>query len=202
MKIKRIIASEIATLDSDVIKGGGTDVTKELQAALDEALTCGGVHLVMDGAALVSSLHLHSNTTIECLSLDCGFFQKPHSHIGIISNREYGMKKAVYERKLKNITLIGGTYNQDCKNQDHTFFVSEEECKRKHYYGTELWTYGLEFYGVENLTIRDLHVRNFTTFAVMIVGFKNVLIENVWFDLPDRKHANNQDGLHFGGPGQ
>lgn len=74
MKIKTIIASQVATLDSNVYTGGGTDVTKELQAALDEALVCGGVHLIMDGAALISGLKVHSNTTIECLSRDCGFF--------------------------------------------------------------------------------------------------------------------------------
>jgi len=32
-------------------RGGGTDATEALQAALDEALACGGVRLLMDGAA-------------------------------------------------------------------------------------------------------------------------------------------------------
>jgi len=35
-------------------------------------------------------------------------------------------------------------------------------------------------------------------------GFKNVYIENVWFELSGNKyrHAQNQDGFHFWGPGQ
>lgn len=66
--MKKIIASEIAVLDSNVNTGGGTDVTDKLQAALDEAPLCNGVHLVVDGAALVKGLKLHSNTIIECIS--------------------------------------------------------------------------------------------------------------------------------------
>ena len=38
------------------------DATGWLQAAPEEALSCGGVRLIMDGAALVRSLHVHSNT--------------------------------------------------------------------------------------------------------------------------------------------
>ena len=205
MKIKRIIASEIATLDSDVIKGGGTDVTKELQAALDEALTCGGVHLVMDGAALVSTLRVHSNTTIECLNLSCGFFQKANSNTGIISNYCDDLKDLVYNRPLKNVTLKGGTYNQNCANQAHHVLI--EPGSQAYDYFCDDWAhwhyvFGLEFYGVENLTIRDLHIMDFSVYACLIGGFKNVLIENVWLDLPGRIQAHNQDGFHFWGPGQ
>ena len=113
MKIKTIIASEVAALDSDVRTGGGTDVTAALQAALDEALACGGVRLVMDGAALVHSLHVHSNTTIECLTPDCGFFQKAQSNRAIVSNANWDR----YSLKDRNIALIGGTYNQDCRTR-------------------------------------------------------------------------------------
>lgn len=86
MYIKRILASEVAVLDSNVYTGGGTDATAQLQAALDEAAVCGGVHLIMDGAALVSGLKVHSNTTIECLTRDCGFFQKENSNCSLVTN--------------------------------------------------------------------------------------------------------------------
>jgi len=74
MPVETVYASKTAPLDSDVHVGGGTNVTRQLQAALDTALTNGGVKLIMDGAALVSGLVVHSNTTIECLTRDCGFF--------------------------------------------------------------------------------------------------------------------------------
>lgn len=65
MKIKTIIASEVAALDSDVRTGGGTDATAALQAALDEAPACGGVRLVMDGAALVHSKKSHNKNRMS-----------------------------------------------------------------------------------------------------------------------------------------
>jgi hypothetical protein len=206
MKIKRIIASEIATLDSDVRTGGGTDVTAALQAALDEALACGGVRLVMDGAALVRSLHVHSNTTIECLTPDCGFFQKAQSNRAIVSNANWDR----YSLKDRNIALIGGTYNQDCRNQAHDVPWVDDAPHRLPTQdpqsggtpGGNRWVYGLEFYGVENLLVRDVLVRDFRTFALTVGGFRNVLCENVWFDLPNRLHAQNQDGFHFWGPGR
>jgi len=209
-RIKTIIASEIAPLDSNVHTGGGTDVTDALQAALDEARTCGGVRLVMDGAALVRMLNVHSNTTIECLTPDCGFFQKAQTNRSIISNVNWDR----YNHKDRNISLIGGTYNQNCRHQEHHVLwkdvhhllpTQDPQHDRKimepHEYEVH-WVLGLEFYGVENLLIRDVIMRDFRTFAVAIGGFRNVLIENVWLDLPNRMRAENQDGLHFWGPGR
>lgn len=202
MKIKTILASDIAVLDSSVYTGGGTDATVPLQKALDEALSCGGVHLIMDGAALISGLKVHSNTTIECLTRDCGFFQLPRSRCALITNADW----QPYSYSTRNITLVGGTYNQDCLNQEHDFPIPEDHMYRR--IGTpddfdgRKWTFGLEFYGVENLTVRDLNLRNFRTFGITVCCFRHVLLENIWLDLPDRMQAQNQDGFHFWGPGQ
>ena len=84
--MKKIIASEIAILDSNVHTGGGTDATEQLQAALDVAKNEGGVHLVMDGAALIKGLKVHSNTVIECINDDCGFFMADHTNRPILTN--------------------------------------------------------------------------------------------------------------------
>ena len=200
MNIKKIIASEIATLDSNVYTGGGTDVTANLQAALDEALTCGGVHLVIDGAALVSTLRVHSNTTIECLSYDCGFFQKANSNIGILSN----VGDSPYQANLRNVTLIGGTYNQNCAEQEH-HVCGDKPTPYPHFANRDRrLVFALEFYGIENLTVRDIHIRDFRTFGFTVGGFQNVYIENVWFEMSGDKyrHAQNQDGFHFWGPGR
>ena len=72
--IQTVYASTVAVLDSNVRTGGGTDDTAALQAVLDRAREEGGIHLIMDGAALVTQLVVYSNTTIECLNQDCGFF--------------------------------------------------------------------------------------------------------------------------------
>jgi hypothetical protein len=81
-----VIASEAgAHLDSDVNKGGADD-TALIQAILDRAPKLGALKLVVDGAILVKGLKVHSNTTIECLNRDCGFFLADHSDQRIIVN--------------------------------------------------------------------------------------------------------------------
>ena len=72
--LKTIKASEVANLDSNVLTGGGTDDTDALQRVLDQAPDLDGLVLIMDGAALVRGLRVHSNTTILCLGASCGFF--------------------------------------------------------------------------------------------------------------------------------
>lgn len=198
MRIKKVYASSVAALDSNVLTGGGTDDTAALQAVLDEAKDgeC-GIWLIMDGAALVKGLDVYSNTTIECLSRACGFFQIEDSNRAILSNADWSFENIT----TRNVTLVGGTYNQDCLRQKHD--IDPQPGTRE--YGPfprERFIFGLEFYGVEYLTIRDLTVRNFRTFAVTVGNFRNVLIENVWLELPDRMYAQNQDGFHFWGPGR
>ena len=84
MRSKKILASEYAVLDSNVYTGGGTDDTAALQFILDKAPVWGGLHLVMDGAALISGLRIHSNTTIECMNKDCGFFLKSGANNAVV----------------------------------------------------------------------------------------------------------------------
>ena len=194
--IKVIYASQIgAKLDSNVYSGGGTDDTVILQSVLDKAIEWGMIHLIMDGAALVRGLNIHSNTTIECMNKDCGFFLAEQSNRSIISNYNWDFETI----HTKNITLIGGTYNQDCKNQLH--HIPNQELN-KFAFGNDKWIFGFEFYGVENLTLRDLTIRNQRTFAFMAANWKHINIENVWIALPDRMANQNQDGFHFWGPGQ
>jgi hypothetical protein len=111
---KIIVASrEGIILDSSVYNGGGTDQTKEIQALLDRAKTLGSLHLIIDGAALITGINIHSNTTIECLNKDCGFFLADQSNCSVITNADWNFK----EIKNRNINLLGGTYNHNCKNQ-------------------------------------------------------------------------------------
>ena len=122
MRIERIIASECgAHLDSNVYTGKGTDDTEVLQKILDRADgENGGVHLVMDGAALIKGLKLRSNTTIECLSKDCGFYLADNSDCPVVKNADEIREGVV---KQRNIRLIGGTYNQNCAHQIHLSLI-------------------------------------------------------------------------------
>jgi hypothetical protein len=111
-----VIASEAgAKLDSDVTKGGGTDDTALIQSILDRAPKLGSLKLVADGAILVKGLKVHSNTTIECVTSDCGFFLADHADQPIIRNAD----PSATERKNRNITFLGGNYNGNSAKQTH-----------------------------------------------------------------------------------
>ncbi len=176
-------------LDSNVLTGGGTDDTEIIQSVLDLALLTGNLHFIMDGASLIRGINIHSNTTIECLNPSCGFFLAPQSNRSVIQNANLNLSG---ERKDKNIMLLGGTYNQNCKEQVH--HLTRE--------GQEKWVIAMEFYGVENFTMRDVTIRDQRTFAMLVANWFRVNMENISIDLPGHMDAQNQDGIHFFGPGQ
>lgn len=205
--VRTILASEMgARLDSNVHTGGGTDDTAALQAALDLAKGCGGVHLVMDGAALITGLRLYSNTTIECLNADCGFFLADGANTSLLHNAHLDYE-TIHER---NISIIGGTYNHNCRGQLHhvpvssgiPFDVPEDSAVPTDEGENIRWVIGFEFYGVEGLTIRDVTIQDQRTFAMLIANWRHVTVENVRIELPNHKDCENQDGIHFWGPGQ
>lgn len=180
-----VYASQIgAKLDSNVVTGGGTDDTAALQAALDQAPKLGSLRLVMDGAARVHGLTIHSNTTIECINPACGFFLADGANRTILQNA-HPSAGDIHDR---NITLLGGTYNHNRGKQLH--------------HTPEGWVYTLAFYGIEQLTLRDVVVRDQRTFAVVVSNFKRVHMEHISILLEDRVLDQNEDGLHFFGPGQ
>ncbi|MHB0998942.1 MAG: glycosyl hydrolase family 28 protein [Armatimonadota bacterium] len=189
-----VYASRYAKLDSDVINGGGTDDTEVLQAILDKAPEWGGLHLIIDGAALVRGLDIHSNTTIECETKDCGFFMASGSNRSIVQNVHLDFKV----RHDKNITLIGGTYNHNAVGQEHHIPIESENGV----FERDKWVLTMEFYGVEYLTMRDVTIRNQRTFAMLVANWFRVTMENITIELPDNMYAQNQDGIHFWGPGQ
>lgn len=142
-----VVASEAgAKLDSDVNKGGGTDDTSLIQSILDRAPKLGSLKLVVDGPILVKGLKVHSNTTIECLSSDCGFFLADHVDQPIIRNAD----PSLTERKNHNIAFLGGTYNGNGAKQAHDV-------------PGRGWVTGFALFGVEQVTFRDVTITNATT---------------------------------------
>lgn len=192
-------AGSAAKLDSNVRTGGGTDDTAALQKILDLAKDGDGVHLIMDGAALISQLKVYSNTTIECMNRDCGFYQIDGTNDSMLTNAEWDF----HGIKTRNITLIGGTYNQNCIHQEHDRPTEAMPvCEEEPGHSTRFtFTLCLEFYGVEHLLVRDIVIRDFRTFAFTVGSFCHVTLENVWFEL-EHHMKGNQDGFHFWGPGR
>jgi len=193
MKATKVYASQYgAAMNSDVYAGGGTDDTDVLQAILDQASRLGRLHLVLDGAARTSRmLKIHSNTTIECPDKSCGIFLSDSSNCSVIGNADFDMETI----RNFNITLLGGVYNNNSPGQ-------------LHHRDEESWNIvstlvmGMEFYGVENVIMRDVTIANQRSWGMVMCNWKYVTIENMHIDRRERENHQNQDGLHFFGPGR
>lgn len=198
-----IYASECgAKLNSNVYTGGGDDDTAAIQAILDKAPDLGSLHLIIDGAALVSGLKVHSNTTIECKNQSHGFFLKDYSNCPILINANPN-KDDICD---KNITILGGTYNENNLNQDGYRHKNDthlqevfHDCKDS---GVPKMVMTMQLIGVENILIRDVTLKDHRRWAFLCCNFKNVTMENIMIDLEHHLPNQNQDGLHFWGPGQ
>jgi hypothetical protein len=184
-----------AKLNSHVYNGGGDDDTIILQEILDRAATLGRVHLILDGAARTSkSLLLHSNTTIECPDKSCGIFLSDNSNTSILRNANF--KCAEGEIIDRNITLKGGVYNHNSPGQVH-----HRESEPEDQFISN-WVFSMELYGVEHVLLQDVTIANQRTFAMLMMNFKYVAMENIHIDRRERTSFQNQDGLHFWGPGR
>ena len=186
MKTFTIRASETgARLDSDVHQGGGSDDTKVLQQALDRAGVGRPLELIMDGAALVRGLRLHSNTTIRCLDRACGFYLADGANEPVVRNATYATGEIVEH----DIRLLGGTYNGNCPHQEHS--------QPDH---TPLT--GMAFLGVRDLAIRDVAMLNARTYGILLANWYRVDLEDILFETEPYLMYQNQDGVHVNGPGR
>ena len=196
MENRKFYASQCGVeLNSDVYNGGGGDDTEPLQALLDKALSLGRVYLVLDGAARISKpLRIHANTTIECPDKSCGLFLSDNSDSCIIRNANQTDKPDGI--KDRNITLLGGVYNHNSPGQIH----HREEGPGLHILSN--FVMAMEFCGVEHFLMRDVTIANQRVYAALILNFKHVTMENIHIDRRVRDDHQNQDGLHFFGPGR
>lgn len=202
MSVKIIRASEIgAKLDSNVYVGGGTDDTAILQKALDAAQNS-GIHLIMDGAARITGLKLYSNTTIECLNKECGFFLADQTNGPLLRNAHPDFQVI----QDQNIRIIGGTYNHNCQNQKHDIPIQEsiyaDMASDMEVFEGNHWPRGFDFFGVKGLSISGITLRDQRTFGMLIANWKYVEMQDIVIDLPHHMDGQNQDGIHFWGPGQ
>ena len=195
-------ASDYLKQDSDVMLGGGTDETELLQAILDKAKEWGGLVLEVDGAILMRGMRLHSNTTIHCANQNCGFYLADDTNDAIVQNAHLDYDVI----RDENIQLLGGTYNINCEHQqrskeplppgDGKYGKEQSRFEGAHY------LHGLRFIGVRGLTMRDMRTVDQRVWDAVFCNWEHIVIENFAVELPHNYFAQNQDGLHFWGPGR
>ena len=183
-----------AKLDSDVRRGGGHDDTALLQAALDQA-TSGPLELIMDGAALISGLTIHSHTTVRCVSSSCGFFLKKQSNRPLLINAHRTADPgAIIDQDIR---LLGGTYNGNGLPDDQGAVDGNQlKSTREYSFTVALGFYGIADFAATGITI--LHPRNY---ALHLANWHHVVLENDRVDV-GVSEGINYDGIHFNGPGQ
>ncbi len=192
--MKFVKLSDFAVCDSDVVFGGGTFSTKQIQSVLDTAKDGKGLFVTVDGAFLTGTLNVYSHTTLFCPNEACGFYLADNTDAPLLKNAHFSQG----EREDRDIVLIGGTYNFNCKRQRHD--IGEIDSDDPVVKFTHSWVFGMMFYGVYSLKVQNVVLMNQRTFAFVCGNAEQVVMENVRIDLPDIMNAQNQDGLHFFGP--
>lgn len=178
-----VIASAAgAKLDSDILAGSGTDDTAVLQSQLDLAMT-GPLVLVIDGVALVSGLTIHRNTHLAFLP-GCGLYLKDNSNRAAIRNANLSLSGMIDS----DIAIVGGVINGNRAHQAQRDAAG--------YLNT-----GLQLFGINNLRLRNVTVRNARNFATHIANVTRLAINNYTSILGGPSTPYDMtDGLHLNGP--
>jgi hypothetical protein len=197
-----------ARLDSNLLKGGGTDDTAVLQAVLDRAAAGTPVQLVVDGPALVRGLDVYGNTTLECTE-GGGLYQKDGSVRAIVRNAHRSRGVVIDQ----HITIRGCSLNGNRAHQLGRSDGAGSAGPNQEADGT--WITGMQFLGVNHLTLQNILVRDVRSFGVWIANAQYIHLDNVSVDsgrpagaerLPIVDRARllgeflNTDGVHFDGP--
>jgi hypothetical protein len=192
-----------AHLDSDLLKGGGTDDTGVLQRLLDRARNGRPVHLILDGPSLVSGLDMYGNTTLECTA-GGGLYLKDASSRAILRNGHRSRGPVLDEHiEVRGCFLNGNRKHQPSANIRRPDMPSYNLPSDREKDGT--FISGLQFLGVNYLSIDRVTLWNTRAFGALIANANYVSIQNVIVDHgggpnADADEYDMTDGLHFKGP--
>jgi hypothetical protein len=195
----QIYVTKIATYDSDVEAGGGTNASANA-AAINNALAAiaansYGGRLIFEGAVLGNApLLIGDNTTIFCPDDGCGYFLASGSNCHLLTNSNLtgtaNPGEPAAEDRQKNITIIGGTWNGNYANQSRYLGNGPS---------TNRGNVGMWFNGVDDLCIERVTIYDARLFALMITYPDNPRILDFTGKWPVKRNDNN-DVIHIWGP--
>jgi hypothetical protein len=196
-----------AALNSDLLKGGGTDDTAALQAALKLAAQGEPVRLEIDGVALVTGLNVYGNTTIECVA-GGGLYLKDQASRDVIRN----VHRSRDSIRDEHITIRGCFLNGNRFNQLH-HPPSDQNRGNQEPDGT--FVSGISLLGVRDIALEHLTLWNMRSFGIGVANAEHVAMKDIRVDNgsprydPSRSIAAqleqiaaylNTDGVHLNGP--
>lgn len=181
-----------AKLDSNLMKGGGTDDTAVLQKILNEAENGSPIRLIIDGPTLVSGLNVYGSTTLECIE-GGGLYLKTGSNRAIIRNVHRSRDATLDEHITIRGCFLHG--NKDGQTGAPGHASPNQEVDGSYFAG-------LQFFGVNYLTIENVTLWNVRAFATHVANASRIDVRNVIVDngVPLDIHGSNMDGFHFNGP--
>lgn len=201
-----------AALDTDLLKGGGTDDTEVLQRILDRAADGSPLHVILDGPALVSGLDVYGHTTIEGTA-GAGLYLADGAERTVLRNA-HRTRDEVRDRDIviRNLFVNGNRSGQirtrQLSGSGNPVPQVDDEGSLK---------CGVEFLGIERLTLENVRVFNQRSFGIWIATAKHVTMRDIevdanYGDYPgtespqeqvaflDAVPRSNLDGLHINGP--
>ena len=167
----------------------GTDNTSCIQAVLEKAKDS-PVTVYWDGRYSVTGLKIYSNTTIIA-NAGCGAILRNHSDKSIFINAAQTFGK----EKDSNIVICGGIWNGNYYNPEIRRGAQSKGDSITGLVGC------FRFYGVDNLTVKDVILYKPATYALAAANVTHVLYENIIVDVGPDPLINN-DGIHIDGNSQ
>ncbi len=162
-----------------VISKDGVGSAAQLQALLDR----GGLVCVPPGKFTISSpLRIGDNTRLA-LSPATVLRLADNANCPILMNRDKG------KVPTRNVIIEGGVWDGNNLHQ------RRGSCAKAMYYD---WGQFICLFSMENLTLRDMVIKDPESFAVQLMAVENFTVENITFDFNMRRE--NMDGIHINGP--
>jgi len=156
---------------------GALDYTAQLQAMLDR----GGLVCVPPGEFTISSALLIGDDTRLVLSPATVLRLAPGANCPILTNRDKG------KLPTRNVTIEGGVWDGNNRHQ--------------HRPGAGMkyaWAQFICLTSMENLTLRDMVIKDPESYAVQLMAVDGFTVENITFDF--NMLRENMDGIHINGP--
>lgn len=154
-----------AALNSDILAGGGSDDTAQVQAQLTAANTSGKPTLVViDGAARVGPLTIYPNTTLRCIN-GGGLYLRNGGNNTLLRNAHPSATAATDH----DIAIENCTFNGNRAGQTGTGLFSTQTAN-----GTLIGA--VQMYGVRNLRIEGCNVINSKSIGIHAGALTNAYL--------------------------